>query len=106
MTLLMNAEPSYPICDLFASIQGEATWTGRAMFFLRFSGCPLSCPWCDEPRHRDPTATRHLTAVEILAQLRHMDPTLRALVLTGGEPLAVRELPKLVDFLKKQGYWL
>ncbi|MBF0161914.1 MAG: 7-carboxy-7-deazaguanine synthase QueE [Magnetococcales bacterium] len=106
MNPLPKVEPSYPICDLFASIQGEATWTGRATFFVRFSGCPLSCPWCDEPKHRDPTAARHLTAGEILAQLRAIDPILRHIVLTGGEPLAVQGLSELVDFFKKHGYWL
>ncbi|MBF0402206.1 MAG: 7-carboxy-7-deazaguanine synthase QueE [Magnetococcales bacterium] len=106
MTSQVDVPQSYPICDLFASIQGEATWAGRAMLFLRFSGCPLSCPWCDEPRHKDPNAVRSLTAHAILAELRQAEPTLSALLLTGGEPLAIPGLAQLVAFLKEQGYWL
>lgn len=106
MTLLAETEPLYPVCDLFASLQGEATWTGCAMLFVRFSGCPLSCPWCDEPRHRDPLAMRHLTETAIVAALRRIDPTLGRILLTGGEPLAVAGLARLVAFLKAQGYWL
>ena len=106
MTTPTDAEALYPLCDLVASIQGEGTWTGRAMFLLRFSGCPLACPWCDEPRHKDPHATRHLTAAAIVAELRRLDPHLSHVLLTGGEPLAVKGIFQLVDFLKDQGYWL
>ena len=97
---------TYPVYDLFSTIQGEATWTGRAMLFLRFSGCPLSCSWCDEPRHRDSSLTQHWTAQHILAKLRHVEPNLRSLVLTGGEPLAVVAIAGLIGFLQKQGYWV
>ncbi|MEO5339358.1 MAG: 7-carboxy-7-deazaguanine synthase QueE [Magnetococcus sp. MYC-9] len=106
MTRPLVAEQTYPVCELFASIQGEASWSGRAMIFVRFSGCPLACPWCDEPLHRDPAATRHLTAAEILAELRQADPGLFHVLLTGGEPLAVGGLEPLVAFLKGHGYWL
>lgn len=106
MTTLHGADMRYPVCDLFASIQGEATWTGCAMLFVRFSGCPLACPWCDEPRHKDPEATRLLTGAEIVAAMRQLDPTLSRILLTGGEPLAVKGLAHLVACLKEQGYWL
>lgn len=96
----------FALYDLFSGIQGEATWTGRAMLFLRFSGCPLSCSWCDEPLHKDPQLAQSLTAKEILAKLRHTDPNLSQLLLTGGEPLAVKEIAHLVHFLKNQGYWI
>ncbi|MEO5362107.1 MAG: 7-carboxy-7-deazaguanine synthase QueE [Magnetococcus sp. DMHC-8] len=106
MTATVETEPLYPLCDLFASIQGEATWTGRAMHFLRFAGCPLACPWCDEPRHRDPQAVRHRTASDIVTALRQLNPDLRHLLLTGGEPLAVPGLDRLVQVLREHGYWL
>lgn len=76
------------------------------MLFVRFSGCPLSCPWCDEPRHKDPNAVRSMTATDILAALRQTDTLLRSVLLTGGEPLAIPGLALLVNFLKEQGYWL
>lgn len=96
----------YPICEIFASIQGEATWSGRPMLFVRAWGCPLACPWCDEPLHRDPAAKRLLPAEAILAEMNRLAPGLRAVVLTGGEPLALPNLPTLVQRLKKAGYWI
>lgn len=96
----------FPIYALSSGIQGEATWTGRAMLFVRFSGCPLSCAWCDEPLHKDAHAVRLLTAEEILATLRQIAPHLSSVLLTGGEPLAVKGLARLVRFLKDRGYWL
>lgn len=98
--------PTFPVYDVFFGIQGEATWAGRAMLFVRFSGCPLSCTWCDEPQHRDTQATRLLTATQILETLRQIEPTLTHLLLTGGEPLAVPHLDVLVSFLKDHGYWI
>lgn len=97
---------NFPVYTLFSALQGEATWTGRAAFFLRFSGCPLSCSWCDEPLHRDPQKSRLITAEQILQELQQIDSNLFSIVLTGGEPLAVKDLGQLVQFLKQHGYWL
>lgn len=97
--------PIFPLCDLFSSIQGEGTWTGRAMLFLRFSGCPLSCPWCDEPLHKDPQATRSWTGEHIVKKLAK-EANLPHVLLTGGEPLAVQGIDYLIGLLKNQNYWL
>ncbi|MEO5331387.1 MAG: 7-carboxy-7-deazaguanine synthase QueE [Magnetococcus sp. YQC-5] len=96
----------YPICELFASIQGEGSWTGRPMIFIRVWGCPLSCPWCDEPRHRDPDTRQWLTSQEILEQIANIAPDIPYIVLTGGEPLAVEGIQDLILALKHQGYWV
>lgn len=70
--------------EVFFSIQGEGTRAGRPSAFLRLTGCPLRCVWCDtayafqEGEKRD---EEHL-----LAELARL-PT-RLLCLTGGEPLA------------------
>ncbi len=76
------------------------------MAFIRFFGCPLSCPWCDEPRHRDPATLRQLTVAEILAELERLGPPVPHVLLTGGEPLAVPGLPELVARLKEEGKWV
>ncbi|MBF0341632.1 MAG: 7-carboxy-7-deazaguanine synthase QueE [Magnetococcales bacterium] len=94
----------YPICEIFASIQGEGTWTGRPMVFIRAWGCPLACSWCDEPLHRDPTARQWLTIDAILSAIAQAGPGLGDVVLTGGEPLALPELSALVAALKSNGY--
>ena len=70
--------------EVFFSIQGEGTRAGRPSAFLRLTGCPLRCVWCDtayafhEGDKRDEE--------EVLAELA-LFPT-RLLCLTGGEPLA------------------
>ncbi|MBF0158991.1 MAG: 7-carboxy-7-deazaguanine synthase QueE [Magnetococcales bacterium] len=97
---------TFPVCELFASIQGEGTWSGRPMLFIRFSGCPLACSWCDEPLHRQPQRAQSMTVAALLAQLRQTAPNLNAIVLTGGEPLAVNGLQPLINRLKQEGFWL
>ncbi len=70
--------------EVFFSIQGEGTRAGQPCAFLRLTGCPLRCVWCDtayafhegEKRGED----------EVMAELARF-PT-RLLCLTGGEPLA------------------
>ncbi|MBF0620763.1 MAG: 7-carboxy-7-deazaguanine synthase QueE [Magnetococcales bacterium] len=105
--MMSNSIPvTYPVCELFASVQGEATWTGRPVIFIRFSGCPLACTWCDEPRHRNPALARHLSSDEIIQEIHQGFPDLKYLVLTGGEPLAVNELAPLVKKLKAHGFWI
>lgn len=94
-------EPTYTVCDLFQSIQGEGTWTGRPMQFVRFWGCPLSCPWCDEPLHRRAEACRTYTLSGLLAALAD-GPVL----LTGGEPLLQPHLPELIEALRAEGRWV
>ena len=37
------------ITEIFYSIQGESTWVGTPCTFVRLTGCPLRCVWCDTP---------------------------------------------------------
>ncbi|MBF0155067.1 MAG: 7-carboxy-7-deazaguanine synthase QueE [Magnetococcales bacterium] len=101
-----SAAVQHAVCDLFVSVQGEAGWSGRAMFFIRFFGCPLRCLWCDEPRHRDPEFLRLLTTAEIVAMRRELAPAIPHVLLTGGEPLLAPGLIGLVADLKAEGLWV
>ena len=38
---------SLRITEIFHSIQGESTWSGLPCTFVRLTGCPLRCVWCD-----------------------------------------------------------
>lgn len=40
-----------PICEIFSSIQGEGSFAGIPMLFIRVSGCTRACPWCDSKYH-------------------------------------------------------
>ncbi|MEG3638404.1 7-carboxy-7-deazaguanine synthase QueE [Magnetococcus sp. PR-3] len=97
---------TYAICEIFHSVQGEATHTGLPMVFIRFSGCPLQCSWCDEPLHRQPTKAEHLTLEQIRARILEIAPNTPNILLTGGEPLIADELDTLVEYFKEQEYWI
>lgn len=101
----MNNDDSslnFAICDLFTSVQGEGAQVGKPFVFLRFWGCPLTCPWCDEPKHRNPNTRRILSLNNLLDALEQHTPGLDHILLTGGEPLAANHLDTLVKHLKTQ----
>ena len=43
----MENNLNYPINEIFATLQGEATFTGTPSVFIRFQGCEVGCGWCD-----------------------------------------------------------
>lgn len=69
--------------EIFYSIQGEGTRAGRPCVFVRLTGCPLRCVWCDTPYAF--TEGRWMTLDEIAAEVRRYDCGL--VEVTGGEPL-------------------
>ncbi|MBP3773949.1 MAG: radical SAM protein [Bacteroidaceae bacterium] len=71
---------TYPVNEIFYSIQGEGYHAGRPAVFVRFSGCNLKCPYCDTQH----ASHQNMTAEEILEQVNGYPA--RFVVLTGGEP--------------------
>jgi 7-carboxy-7-deazaguanine synthase len=91
------------ISEVFQTIQGEATHTGKPSVFLRLQYCPVGCPWCDtkytwakdkveEPRENVFTRQEVPGGIEWneqeLIEAIKQRYTARHLVLTGGEPCA------------------
>ena len=72
------------VTEIFRSIQGESTWAGLPCTFVRLTGCPLRCVWCDTAyAFRGGTKMRIDEVVEAVREFGG------ALVeITGGEPLA------------------
>jgi len=87
------------ITEIFYSLQGEGLFAGVPSVFIRASGCPLRCRWCDTKYAWDSAAGEELTLDEITAAVQP-HPT-RFTVITGGEPMIAPELPQLYHRLKE-----
>jgi 7-carboxy-7-deazaguanine synthase len=88
------------IDEIFHSIQGEGSRRGRPCSFVRLTGCPLRCRWCDTAYAF--SGGSELTITEILHQLAQHGS--RLVCVTGGEPLAQVEVHDLMDALVEDGY--
>ena len=86
--------------EVFYSIQGEGTRAGRPCVFVRLTGCPLRCRWCDT-RYAFDEGTRR--AEEDVAAEIETFPC-RLLLLTGGEPLAQAAAFPFVTQLLSRGW--
>ncbi len=72
------------VTEIFHSLQGESRPAGLPTVFVRLSGCPLRCSWCDTTYAFHGGRLMHLR--EIVAQVASFDT--RLVCVTGGEPLA------------------
>jgi 7-carboxy-7-deazaguanine synthase len=88
------------ITEIFHSIQGESTWAGLPCTFVRLTGCPLRCVWCDTAYAFHGGERRSFD--EILAEVRGY-PT-RLVEITGGEPLVHPGAFRLAERLLEDGY--
>lgn len=88
------------VTEIFRSIQGESTHAGRPCSFVRLTGCPMRCVWCDSEYTFK--GGEHMTIEEVLERVRAFD--CRLVEVTGGEPLAQREAFKLIERLCDEGY--
>lgn len=88
------------VTEIFHSIQGESTHAGRPCTFVRLTGCPMRCTWCDSEYTF--TGGEHFTIDQILQQVK--DFGCRLVEVTGGEPLAQREAFELIRLLCDERY--
>lgn len=72
------------IHEIYASMQGESLWAGKPTVFVRTTGCPVRCVYCDTAYAFH--GGRRVTIEEILAEVDALGP--RRVCVTGGEPLA------------------
>ena len=90
----------YDLVEIFESLQGEGRNTGRPCVFIRFAGCNLKCSWCDT----DVKKRFSVSLEELVREVKGFKA--KSVILTGGEPTLVKEMPELVAALKKDGYWI
>ena len=93
----MASEKTYPIVEIFHSVQGEGYHTGTPSIFIRFGGCNLQCSWCDT----DFSKWDRMSITEIMTILEQW--TTRRIIYTGGEP-AMQKLRPLSNELHSKGY--
>ena len=88
------------VTEIFRSIQGESTHAGRPCTFVRLTGCPMRCVWCDSEYTF--SGGEHYSIDAILDQVNAFGCKL--VEVTGGEPLAQKEAFKLIERLCDDGY--
>lgn len=88
------------INDLFWTVQGEGRWTGHRALFVRLPFCNYNCPWCDT-EFDSYTPMSEKTFKEFALR----EPA-RFAVITGGEPLAHKDLSKILSILKSLGFFI
>lgn len=88
------------ITEIFYSLQGEALTVGIPTVFIRLTGCPLRCQYCDTTYAFSGGEWR--TIDDILAQVRRYKT--RFITVTGGEPLAQKGCRDLLILLCDEGY--
>ena len=100
-TLSVEETPArLKISEIFFSIQGEAQFSGLPTVFIRVTGCPLRCRYCDTEYAF--TGGEYQTVDEIVAETdRHGTPYV---CVTGGEPLAQPRCHALLRTLCDAGY--
>ncbi|MFZ4104340.1 MAG: 7-carboxy-7-deazaguanine synthase QueE [Sediminibacterium sp.] len=97
----MSNASSYPVMELFYSLQGEGYHQGKAAFFIRLAGCDVGCVWCDVKDSWD--ASKHpVLSVEEIVAAAAAHPS-RIAIVTGGEPL-LHQLDPLTTALKAAGF--
>ena len=88
------------VTEIFHSLQGESSRAGLPTVFVRLTGCPLRCTWCDTEYAF--TGGETMTLGEVLIEVaRH---GARQVCVTGGEPLAQKACLPLLGALCDAGY--
>jgi 7-carboxy-7-deazaguanine synthase len=88
------------INEVFFSVQGESSRVGLPTVFVRLTGCPLRCRWCDTEYAFHEGRSRDLA--DIVAEVRSYPA--RHVCVTGGEPLAQPAVRALMTLLADAGY--
>ena len=94
-----TAELRLKVTEVFHSLQGEASFSGWPTVFVRLTGCPLRCQYCDTPYAFGGGDWASIN--ELVSQVLAFDA--RYVCVTGGEPLAQPRCLELLSALCDQG---
>ncbi len=85
--------------EIFHSIQGESTHSGRPCVFVRLTACDLRCSWCDTPYAFHEGSK--MTVEDVVSRVR--DYRCELVEVTGGEPLLQKDVYPLMQRLLQEG---
>jgi 7-carboxy-7-deazaguanine synthase len=94
------SESSLRITEIFHSLQGETSTTGLPTVFVRLTGCPLRCSYCDTAYAFEGGSKMMLSEIMQIVT----DFGARYVTVTGGEPLAQPQCLELLKDLCDAGY--
>lgn len=94
------SEDTLRITEIFLSIQGESSHAGRPCSFVRLTGCPMRCTWCDSEYTF--TGGERVPFSAIIEKLEEFGCPL--VEVTGGEPLAQKNAFRFIRELCDRGY--
>ncbi len=92
--------PRLRITEIFHSLQGESSFVGLPTVFVRLTGCPLRCNYCDTAYAF--SGGEWMNLVDIRAQVASYGA--KHVCVTGGEPLAQKACIELLSSLCDDGY--
>jgi len=95
-----QSEARLRLTELFFSLQGESSFVGLPTVFVRLTGCPLRCGYCDTEYAF--SGGEWLALPEIMQQVKHHNA--QYVCVTGGEPLVQRDCGELLKRLCDVGY--
>ena len=86
--------------EIFYSIQGESLSSGLPTIFIRLTGCPLRCQYCDTSYAF--TEGKKKTFEKIIQEIKNYNCT--NVTITGGEPLSQKNTKDFINLLVSDSY--
>ena len=96
----MAEHNTYPVMEVFPTLQGEGRYTGSPAYFIRIAGCDVGCSWCDVKESWPAEDHPQINIEELVLGAKNSG--LPMVVVTGGEP-CMYNLEPLTTALRKEG---
>lgn len=94
-----NNDITFPVNEIFDSIDGEGITQGALATFIRLTGCNLNCSYCDT-KYALTSDEKTIMSIDEIVE-RVLSTGYSRVTITGGEPLLQNNLPELINELIK-----